>query len=246
VTSPVAVQLAGVGVRFEGRDVTALSEVTASISAGERVAIVGASGSGKTTLLRALVGAVDATGLLDVGGLDPGNVPHRRTIRRGTGILRQGGDLVPVLSGRLNAVMGCAHGFTTRDWAAVLTGRTPSGLRDRLAELAGRHEVVDCLDAPVNQLSGGQRQRIALIRAVLGQPGLLLADEPTTGLDPVAADRIITDILAEVTCTTLVTTHDLAAARRFPRVIGIRGGRIVHDGPTVDRAAELALYGGAS
>jgi ABC-type phosphate/phosphonate transport system ATPase subunit len=243
MTDPVAVGLTEVSVHFPSRGVTALRAVTLSIAPGEQVAVVGASGSGKTTLLRVLGGAVPATGQVEVGGLDPRARGDMRAVRRRTGILRQGGDLVPALSGRLNAVMGCAHQFRPRDWVGLATGRAPTALRERLTELAARHEVLDLLDAPVQQLSGGQRQRIALIRAVLGEPGLLLADEPTTGLDPVAADRVVADILTEARCTTLVTTHDLDVARRFGRVVGVRDGAIVHDGPTVDDAAASALYG---
>jgi ABC-type phosphate/phosphonate transport system ATPase subunit len=240
----VTVRVLGLSVRFADRDVTALDRVDLHVASGEHVAVLGASGSGKTTLLRALLGAVPAlAGRVEVDGLDPAAAGDRVRLRRQTGVLRQGGDLVPLLSGRLNAVIGCAHAFGWRDWVAVAGGRTPGAWRPPLDALAARHGVTGCLDARVADLSGGQRQRLALVRATIGAPRLLLADEPTTGLDPVAADRVVTDLLDVTGATVLVTTHDLAVARRFPRVVGLRDGRLCHDAAGLDDIAVAELYG---
>ena len=78
-------------------------------------------------------------------------------------------------------------------------------------------------------LSGGERQRVALVRALLGRPALLLADEPTAGLDPASAAAAVEALQAAGT-TLVVTTHDPAVAARFGRVVALREGRVVHDG----------------
>jgi ABC-type phosphate/phosphonate transport system ATPase subunit len=153
---------------------------------------------------------------------------------------------VPSLSAQLNAVMGCAPEFTVRDWIGLPLGRVPAARRSRLADLAVRHGVADLLTYRVGQLSGGQRQRVAFVRAVLGAPNLLLADEPTTGLDPVAVAHVVDDLLSPHSSTVLVSTHDLGVARRFPRIIGLRDGRVVHDGPEISVAQADSLYAEAT
>jgi ABC-type phosphate/phosphonate transport system ATPase subunit len=218
-------------------------ELTLDVQAGERVALLGPSGAGKSTLLRALLGAVPATGVIRVGGRDPyGTAADRLAIRSATGFLRQGGDLVLGLSGRVNALMGTTRAWQVSDWIRVLRGSVPARYADRLADLAERHGIGDCLSQRVDQLSGGQRQRIALVRALLPQPRLLLADEPTAGLDPVTADaatQAIHDCGAE---TVVVATHDLAVAARFTRVLALRQGRLVHDGAALDGEDLARLY----
>jgi ABC-type multidrug transport system ATPase subunit len=239
------VTLNGVTVHFADRDVTALRDVSTTISAGEHIAVLGASGSGKTTLLRAILGAAAFSGAVSVDGGDPARRDDRLLIRRGTGMLRQGADLVPQLSAQLNAAMGCSHRFGPRDWMSVVAGRVPVSLRSRLVQLADRHEITECLPAPVRSLSGGQRQRVALVRAVLGEPALLIADEPTSGLDPVSSQRVVRELRSAARGTVIVTTHDLAVARDFPRVIGVRDGELVHDGEALSDADARDLYGDA-
>jgi ABC-type phosphate/phosphonate transport system ATPase subunit len=224
--------------------VRAIDRLTVSIGAGEQVALLGPSGAGKTTLLRALLGAIPVFGTLRVGGRDPGGSPREaREVRRATGFVRQGDDLVLGLSARLNALMGTAGGWHPRDWAAVCVGRAPAAHATRLAALAAGLGVEACLAAQAAELSGGQRKRIALIRALLPRPRMLLADEPTTGLDPHAADLAVEALRFADGATLIAATHDLAVARRFPRVIALRDGRLVHDGPGIDDAAAAAIYG---
>jgi ABC-type multidrug transport system ATPase subunit len=214
--------------------------VSLRVGAGERVAVLGPSGAGKSTLLRALLGAVPATGTVRVGGLDPYGRGVRE-VRRATGFLRQGDDLILAVSARLNAVLGTVPWWRAPDWGRVLSGRVPRGWADRLAELAARHGVTDCLPAPAGKLSGGQRQRIALIRALLPGPRLLLADEPTTGLDPVTAAEAVR-ALHGADATVLAATHDATVAATFERVVALRDGRLVYDGPPLDAAAAAEIY----
>ncbi|MQA84436.1 MAG: ATP-binding cassette domain-containing protein [Streptosporangiales bacterium] len=227
-------------VEFADRGLLALDGVDLEVDAGERVALLGPSGAGKSTLLRALLGAVPAVGTVRVGGRDPYG-RSTREIRRNAGFLRQGDDLILGVSGRLNALMGTVAGWRLRDWCKVLSGRAPSGYADRFAELAARHGVVDCLSARASQLSGGQRQRVALIRALLPAPGLLLADEPTTGLDPVTSAEAVR-ALHEADATVIAATHDLTVAATFPRVVALREGRVVHDGPPIDETISAKIY----
>ncbi|WP_171074213.1 ATP-binding cassette domain-containing protein [Nonomuraea basaltis] len=231
---------------FPERRLRAVDTVTLRVAEGERVALLGPSGAGKSTLLRVLLGAVPVTGTVRVNGLDPyGTARERREIRRASGFVRQGGDLVPGLSARLNAVMGTSPYWSPRDWARVLAGRVPAAYEERLAALADRHGITDSLPARVRELSGGQRQRVAVIRALLPGPRLLLADEPTSGLDPVTAEAVVDALCAPgESVTVVVATHDLAVARRFPRILAMRDGRLVHDGDSLDETAAAGVYGG--
>jgi ABC-type phosphate/phosphonate transport system ATPase subunit len=230
-------------VEFPGRERPALSNITLDIMPGEHVAILGASGCGKTTLLRSLLGVVPATGRLRVGGYDATAPSSHRTIRRQAGVMRQGSDLVPQLSGRVNALMGVTHEFKLGDWLALARGQVPARWEVRLAHLAREHGVSHCLDVPSSTLSGGERHRVALVRALLGQPRLVLADEPTTGLDPVAASGVVDELLGIQDATLLVTTHDLDVARRFPRKVGLQHGRLLFDVTSMTHEAIDRLYG---
>lgn len=219
----------------------ALAGVTLSVRDGEHLALLGSSGSGKTTLVRAVLGAVAFEGAIRVGGLDPSSSEGSRTIRGRCGVVRQGSDLVTGLSGRLNASMGTVSQWTLLDWVQVALFGSPKRYGGLVADLAEQHNVTDCLDARVEELSGGQRQRLALVRALLPNPGLVLADEPTAGLDPAATERVVA-ALRSTRGTLVVTTHDLEVARTFPRIVALRAGRVVHDGSSIDAATEAMVY----
>ncbi|MEV4756921.1 ATP-binding cassette domain-containing protein [Micromonospora sp. NPDC049559] len=233
-----------VTVAFGGGAAPALDGVDLEVGTGERVALLGASGAGKSTLLRVLLGAVrPRAGSVRVGGVDPFGSPARlRELRRRTGFVRQRDDLVPGLSARANILMGQSHRWGWQGWTAVLRGRLPSRYAARVRDLARRHGIEELLDRRIELLSGGQRQRVALVRALLGEPELLLADETTAGLDVVRAAAALADLRAVDGATLLVTTHDLTLARGFPRVVALRHGRVVHDGPAPDDAAAGAIY----
>lgn len=224
------------------RDGASLADVDLEVAEGEQVVVLGSSGAGKTTLLHGLLGAVPRTsGRVRVNGLDPYDPRERLRVRRGTGLVLQGGDLVPRLRVRTAAVSGVSHAFGPAGWWAVARGRTPPGSQERLVTLAAEQGVAHLLDRRVEQLSGGERQRVALVRALLGGPGLLLADEPTAGLDPASAAAAVSALLAQ-RATVLVTTHDPAVAARFRRVVALRAGRVVHDGPALSPRRVDELY----
>jgi ABC-type phosphate/phosphonate transport system ATPase subunit len=237
------IELVDLTVQFPGRSRPAVQAVTVTIPSGVRCALLGPSGSGKSTLLRALLGAVPARGRIRIGGRDPyGNRAEQRAIRCGTGLLRQGGDLVPGLSGRLNALAGTASQWRLTDWCRALAGGVPTRYAERLTELIEHHGVTDCMRPRIEHLSGGQRQRVALVRALLGDPGLLLADEPTAGLDRVTAAAAVDAVHRSAAVTVLVATHDLTVAAQFPHVIALREGRLVHDGAGIDERQLAELY----
>lgn len=139
--------------------------------------------------------------------------------------------------------MGVTHEFAMADWVALVRGRTPSRWLERLNHLAGEHGVTECLESAAGTLSGGERHRIALVRALLGEPRIVLADEPTTGLDPVAAAAVVDELLGIRDATLIVTTHDLDVGRRFPRKIGLRNGRVLFDVQEMSHADIDGLYG---
>lgn len=231
-------------VQFHERPDRALDGVDLTVEPGEHVALLGVSGSGKTTLLRALVGAVHPTaGTVTVGGANvSGSREDRRRVRQRTGIVRQRDDLVVGMRAQTNAIIGTASTWGPLDWLQVLSGRVPTRYREPLTELATRHGIEGHLTARIEHLSGGQRQRIALLRALLPGPELLLADEPTSGLDPVAGRTAVTALQAVPQATVIVSTHDVAVARRFPRVIALREGQLIFDGPLPDDDDIAALY----
>jgi ABC-type phosphate/phosphonate transport system ATPase subunit len=219
-------------VDFPARGIRAVDGVDLEVRAGEQVVLLGRSGAGKTTLLRALLGGVPAaTGSVRIGGRNPWGSPAEvRALRRSTGVIRQGNDLVLGVSARLNALMGTASQWRLRDWVTALRGRVPAAYAERL-------------DARVHELSGGQRQRVALCRALLPGPTLLLADEPTSGLDPAAAQTVVAALRATEGVTLVVATHDLGVARAFPRTVALREGAVVYDGPDFDARIAERVYG---
>jgi ABC-type phosphate/phosphonate transport system ATPase subunit len=241
VTVGALVLIDGLTVVHPGR-AAALSGVGFALAPGEQVALLGPSGAGKSTLLRAVLGdGPVSAGRVRVDGLDPCDRRFQRRVRRAAGAVLQGGDLVPSLSARANVLAGASHLLDRSGWLALARGRTPRALADRVQTLATEQGVAELLDVPVERLSGGQRQRVAVVRALLGVPRLLLADEPTAGLDPATA-RYAVDALLGQSVTVLVATHDPSVAARFARVVALREGRVVHDGPPLDQEHTRALY----
>lgn len=224
------IELRDLHVTLSGRLV--LKEICLSVDAGEQVAILGPSGAGKTTLLRVIVGAVTpSSGAVLVDGADPYRSRATLTrLRRSVACVRQRDDLVPGLTARTNILASVTYEWRLRDWGALALGNVPRRFADRLARVARRHEIEELLTSPIERLSGGQRQRVAVARALFGEPDLLLADESTAGLDPVRAARVLDDLRGSG-ATLLATTHDLAVARRFDRVVALREGAVVFDGP---------------
>jgi iron complex transport system ATP-binding protein len=218
----------GLNVTLAGRLV--LRDVTLSLSPGHLVALVGPNGAGKTTLLRALAGLVSSRGVIDVGGAALSSLSLRQRARR-FAYLPQG-HLVhwPLPARDIVALGRYPHGATD---PARLTARDAEAVL-RAMQAA---DVVEFGDRRVTELSGGERSRVALARVLAVEAPVILADEPTSSLDPRHQIDVMKTLRAAADKGTLVmvVTHDLGLAARFAdTIIVLSDGRLVSQGaPTV-------------
>ena len=187
------------------------------IDAGERIACIGPSGSGKTTLLRLLAGIyIPRTGTVTVGEHtihDFTDIGRRDYRIQNVGFIFQDFRLIDYLNVRENMLL---------PWRISAALTLDEGVYTHLQSIAEALDLTSHLEAAIDTLSQGEQQRAAIGRALLPQPGLLLADEPTGNLDPANKDRIL-DLLfeqaAESKATLMMVTHDHALLDRFDRVI---------------------------
>lgn len=228
--SAKAISFRGVSVRYEPDDPPALVEIAFDVAAGERVALLGLNGSGKTTLLMAAVGLAPHEGAIAVDGL----VVERRTLSR---VRDRVGFLFNVPEDQLlfpKVEDDVAFGLLRR-------GASPEEARDGARRALGSLGVGHLAGAPLHHLSHGQKQRVALAGALVGEPPLLLLDEPSAGLDP-PGSRALARLLSERAAAMLVATHDLDFARRLcERFVVLDAGRVVYDG--ADLFAAHRLFG---
>ncbi len=218
----VAVRARGVSKSY--RDGVQRTEVLRGIDLalepGELTAIVGPSGAGKSTLLH-LLGGLDVadSGEIEVAGerLDRLGGAELAAFRNRTiGFVFQFQELLPDFTAIENVLM-----------PGRIAGREPAALERRGLQLLAEVGMEERRDRFPSQLSGGERQRVALCRALLLEPPLLLADEPTGNLDPAAGDRVF-DLLIRLQqqrgTTALVVTHNPELAGRCARLIRLEGG----------------------
>ncbi len=199
-----------------------LRGINVAINAAERLAIVGASGSGKTTLLQ-ILGGLDkpSNGQVLVDGRDIHSLSERERgelRNRALGFVYQFHHLLPEFSALENVAM------------PLLVRRMPThDAKERAKEILTRVGLGQRLDHRPHQLSGGERQRAAVARALVTQPKLVLADEPTGNLDGKNAEQVfelMLELNRERQTSLVVVTHDLRIAARMDRALEIEGGML--------------------
>ncbi len=198
--------------------VKAVDDITFWVKNGEFFAFLGVNGAGKSTTIGILSGDLPRTeGIVRVGGRDVDECPAQ--IKRELGVVFQSSALDPALSV-----------YDNLKYRAALYSITGAAFRERLRELETLFELGGIMKRPVGKLSGGQRRRVDIARALVHRPGILILDEPTTGLDPQTRKGVwkTVNAIRKVRGTTVfLTTHYMEEAADADRVVIIDGGKIL-------------------
>ena len=198
-------------------EVRAVNNVSFKVEKGEFVAIIGASGSGKSTLLHLLGGVDRPTSGKDIYTLNNDNLAIFR--RRQIGLIYQFYNLIPTLNVEENITLPCR-----------LDGKEVD--KKRLEEVLNTLKLSNRKNHLPNQLSGGQQQRVSIGRAIINEPAIMLADEPTGNLDSKASEEVISLLRLsnkKFNQTVIVITHDEKIALEADRIITIDDGKIIKD-----------------
>jgi ABC-2 type transport system ATP-binding protein len=218
---------------------TALTSVTLEIQRGDRIAVLGPNGAGKTTLLKLIGGLLLPTaGQIVVNGFD--TLHHNSAARKSVGFVM---NEERSFFWRLSATQNL-------EFFAVLDNLTGDNIRERCLELIGFVGLEEHADKPVSTYSSGMKQRLALARGLMGEPEVLILDEPTRTLDPIASEDLITLINDRLhrgsRKTILIATHRLDEAMKLcDKVAVINKGRLVafdRIQDLVDRGLTLSVY----
>ena len=209
---------------LEGEDVHALKKVSLTLDEGEYLSVLGPSGSGKSTLMN-IIGCLDTPTSgeyilqgREVEDLDELELAELRN--REIGFIFQNSQLLPRLTARKNVEL-----------PLIYAGVRPRERRERAEAMLERVGLSDRMDHMPNQLSGGQQQRVAIARAMVGNPSILLADEPTGALDQKTGAQIM-ELFQELNDehrTVIMITHDLKIASRARRIVHIIDGELTDD-----------------
>ncbi len=212
-----AVTVEGATVVF-GSEFKALSNVELQLPTGKVVGFIGPSGAGKTTLIRALVGRQKLTdGAITVLGLPAGSAALRARLS----YMTQGNSVYPDLTVRQNL-----------RYFSTMFGVPRTKVADEVSRLLAIVTMQPQADQLVRDLSGGQKQRVSLAVALIGEPELMVLDEPTVGLDPVLREQIwdIFRKLATNGTSIIITSHVMDEAERCDDLVLIRDGKVLAHG----------------
>ncbi len=208
--------LRDVGYRYPGAAAPALTGITFAVNPGECVGLLGQNGAGKTTLMRCILGLVPAQGSVAIHGV--AQAPWRLQERRAVAALLEGNPLPPEL--RVHEYLA----FRARAKAVPARER-----KARVADVVARCDLAAKYHAPIGHLSHGYRQRVGLADALLGNPGLILLDEPGLGLDP-AQLMGLRALLRALPITVVLSSHQLNEVQAVcERVLVVHAGRLVAD-----------------
>lgn len=237
-------ELVNIGKRFEAPDgaptISVLDGISLVVGRGESLAIIGPSGSGKSTLLH-IIGTLDApsTGQVTLNGNNLGSLDEKSIAavrNREIGFVFQFHYLLPqctVLENVLVPTLAAPKRNGVREAGPGGVGEAPRVAErpeERAVRLLKRVGLAERLSHYPGQLSGGERQRVAVVRALINQPQLLLADEPTGALDQASAEQLAQLLLQlnhEERVTLIVVTHARDLARRMNRVFELKRGHLV-------------------
>jgi len=221
-----------------GNGALVLKDLDLHIEGSGITAIIGSSGAGKSTLLRCVNRLVEPTsGSITLDGVELTALKgaELRNLRRQVGMIFQNFNLIDRLSVMENVLSG-RLGYVSFFQAA--SRRYPQDDIDRAFALLERVGLQDFVNKRADTLSGGQRQRVGVVRALMQEPKLLLADEPTASLDPKTSVQILdllSDIASELGLPVLLNIHNVSQARQFAqRIVGLRFGTIIFDGTPAD------------
>ena len=206
---------------LEGDNVHALKKVSLTVNEGDYLSVLGPSGSGKTTLMN-IIGCLDTptSGEYILRGREVEDLDEKELAalrNREIGFIFQNSQLLPRLSARRNVEL-----------PLIYAGIRPKERRERAEAMLERVGLRDRMDHLPNQLSGGQQQRVAIARAMVGNPSILLADEPTGALDQKTGAQIM-ELFQELNGehrTVIMITHDMNIAAHARRVVHIIDGMI--------------------
>lgn len=211
--------------------VTAVDDLSLEIGSGEFLVISGRSGSGKTTLLNLMAGlAAPTSGVVRLNGVDLWQIPdsERSRIRNeAIGFVFQFPSLMPTLTVTENVMLPRVFGAKRRD----------PGLEARAVELLGLVGIAEKANCFPRQLSAGQQQRVVLARALINDPGIIMADEPTSNLDErteAEMMELFRDVHRSAGVTIVMVTHAAALMSHGTRSVEMASGRLGADGPARD------------
>lgn len=228
-TPPLQVEHLTKRFRQGNTTIEALKDISLSVERGQFVAVMGASGSGKSTLLHLMAGLTKPdAGRVTVDGQELASMSdYRLTLfrRRRIGLVFQSFNLIPTLTAQDNVLLPALA-----DGRGELADRQLDGLLNRLGLADRRRHRPDAL-------SGGEQQRVAIARAILGDPSIILADEPTGSLDSVTGQgicQLLRELCEEQERTIVVVTHEPAVAVWAERIVVLKDGQTLTEFPTAD------------